>query len=164
MLLYRAKDFSTCYAVLLRGGRARTADLKWPKGYSIPYGSMWKQGSAFSWCNLQRIHPCNSKCKWGLDRYCLGSVVRASRGPPLFWGWHFAGPVDCKVPWHWHSGTRLSFRHAKLKYCIFFSFFLLKLQELMNADLIPPNMQTKYLLTFLMIPLGELAKSDSNVQ
>lgn len=42
--------------------------------------------------------------------------------------------------------------------------FLLKSQELMSADLIPPNIQTKYSLTILMMPLGKLAKSDSNVQ
>lgn len=61
--------------------------------------------------------------------------------------------------------TPLSFQHAKLKYRrVGFCFFLLKSQELVSADLIPPNIQTKYSLTILTIPLGKLAKSDSNVQ
>lgn len=59
--------------------------------------------------------------------------------------------------------TPLSFQHAKLKYRRV-GFFLLKSQELVSADLIPPNIQTKYSLTILTIPLGKLAKSDSNVQ
>lgn len=42
--------------------------------------------------------------------------------------------------------------------------FLLNLQELLNVDLIPPKMQTKNLLSILMVPLEKLAKSDSNIQ
>jgi len=42
-LLYRAKAILSKRPKELGGNRIRTADLKWTKGYSIPYAIMKKE-------------------------------------------------------------------------------------------------------------------------
>jgi len=42
-VLYRDKAVLGEEPKELRGNRIGTADLKWPKGYSITYGIMWKE-------------------------------------------------------------------------------------------------------------------------
>jgi len=41
--LYRAKATLSKRPKKLGGDRIRTADLNWPRGYSIPYDIMWKK-------------------------------------------------------------------------------------------------------------------------
>jgi len=42
-VLYRAKAILSEGPKELRGNRIRTADLNWPKGYSVAHGSTWKE-------------------------------------------------------------------------------------------------------------------------